>query len=149
MEGDWLVDQSFTGKWIFVGNRGDGHLRLIGLIGLGPASRVFTCSLLDRLLSSFNLPTKCLIWPSYTNNIHRPWAFTCLVPPRGNVESWIDWPSGRVFIPTFWPGPSRAGSELADPTRPAKQSNMTSRELNIEIFSGFMLLHYLFALPFW
>jgi len=30
----------------------------IGLIGLGPASRVFTCSLLDRLLPSFNLPTK-------------------------------------------------------------------------------------------
>ena len=40
-----------------VGNRGDGNLRLMGLIGLGPASGVFTCSLLDRrdrLLSSFN-----------------------------------------------------------------------------------------------
>ena len=33
-----------------VGNRGVGNLRLIGLVGLGPASRVFTCSLLDRLL---------------------------------------------------------------------------------------------------
>ncbi len=29
-----------------VGNRGVGNLRLIGLVGLGPASRVFTCSLL-------------------------------------------------------------------------------------------------------
>ncbi len=30
----------------------------IGLIGLWPASRVFTCSLLDRLLLSYNLHTK-------------------------------------------------------------------------------------------
>ncbi len=37
---------------VAVGNRGDGNLRLIGLIGLGPASRVFTCSLLDRLLTA-------------------------------------------------------------------------------------------------
>jgi hypothetical protein len=46
---------------VSVGNRGVGNLRLIGLVGLGPASRGFTCSLLDRLLSSFNLPTKCPI----------------------------------------------------------------------------------------
>jgi len=32
-----------------VGNRGVGNLRLIGLVGLGPASRVFTFHLLDSL----------------------------------------------------------------------------------------------------
>jgi len=35
-----------------VGNRGVGNLRLIGLVGLGPASRVFTFHLLDSLLTA-------------------------------------------------------------------------------------------------
>jgi len=54
---DWqcsLMLSRFSTLEFSVGNRGDGNLRLIGLIGLGPASRVFTCSLLDRLLSSNN-----------------------------------------------------------------------------------------------
>jgi hypothetical protein len=54
---------------VSVGNRGDGNLRLIGLIGLGPASRVFTCSLLDRLISSFNLHTKMPHMTSTSNSI--------------------------------------------------------------------------------
>jgi hypothetical protein len=33
---------------VSVGNRGVGNLRLIGLVGLGPASRVFTFHLLGR-----------------------------------------------------------------------------------------------------
>jgi len=33
----------------------------IGLIGLGPASRVFTCSLLDRLLTATTYIPKCPI----------------------------------------------------------------------------------------
>jgi len=40
-------------------------------------------------------------------------------------------------------------SELADSTQLVKQSNMMSRELNIEIFPVFSPLHYLFALSFW
>ena len=53
MESEGQVEEKNIGT---VGNRGDGNLRLIGLIGLGPASRVFTCSLLrvDRLLFSNN-----------------------------------------------------------------------------------------------
>ncbi len=43
----------------FVGNRGDGNL---GLIGLGPASRVFTFHLLDRLLTA---TTKINFGPYY------------------------------------------------------------------------------------
>jgi hypothetical protein len=35
-----------------VGNRGVSNLRLIGLVGLGPASRVFTFHLLDSLLTA-------------------------------------------------------------------------------------------------
>ena len=74
----------------------------------------------------------------------------------------LNWTSSRVFISTFWLNlstqvkshdstryQSRAELELADLTRLVKQSNMTSRELNIEKNFDFMLLHYLFALPFW
>ncbi len=35
-----------------VGNRGVGNLRFIGLVGLRPASRVFTFHLLDSLLTA-------------------------------------------------------------------------------------------------
>jgi hypothetical protein len=42
----------------------------IGLIGLGPASRVFTCSLLDRLLLSFNLHTKMPHMTSSSNRLN-------------------------------------------------------------------------------
>jgi hypothetical protein len=50
-----------------VGNRGVGNLRLIGLVGLGPASRVFTCSLLDRLLTASTPYTKMPHMTSYSN----------------------------------------------------------------------------------
>ena len=52
----------------FVGNRGDGNL---GLIGLGPASRVFTCSLLDSLLTATTKISTCPHMTSYPN---RSWA---------------------------------------------------------------------------
>ncbi len=52
-------------------NRGVGNLRLIRLIGLGPASRVFTCSLLDRLLYSFN---PIYYMPHMTSYSNRLWA---------------------------------------------------------------------------
>ncbi len=42
------------GKLRNVGNRGVGNLRLIGLVGLGPASRVFTFHLLDSLVPANN-----------------------------------------------------------------------------------------------
>ncbi len=38
----------------------------IGLIGLGPASRVFTCSLLDRLLTATTNISICYM-TSYSN----------------------------------------------------------------------------------
>ncbi len=69
-------------------------------------------------------------------------------------------------VSTFWSGPntrfqhsdpawyrSRIDTRFGFPTRLAKESKMTSRGLNIEIFPVFRLcitfLHYLFALPFW
>ena len=69
-------------------------------------------------------------------------------------------------VPTFWPGSNtrfqhsdpawyrlRVDTRSGFPIRLAKESNMTSRGLNIEIFPVFRLcitfLHYLFALPFW
>ena len=54
---------------MYVGNRGVGNLRLIGLVGLGPASRVFTCSLLDRLLTASTPYTKMPHMTSYSNNV--------------------------------------------------------------------------------
>jgi hypothetical protein len=50
-----------------VGNRGVGNLHLIGLVGLGPASRVFTCSLLDRLLTATTSISICPHMTSYSN----------------------------------------------------------------------------------
>jgi len=51
----------------FVGNRGDGNL---GLIGLGPASRVFTCSLLlDSLLIATTKISICPHTTSYPNRL--------------------------------------------------------------------------------
>jgi len=47
-----------------VGNRGVGNLRLIGLVGLGPASRVFTFHLLDSLLTA---TTRMSICPHMTS----------------------------------------------------------------------------------
>ncbi len=58
-------------RWVKVRGTDRGVLEIgemaisafIGLIGLGPASRVFTCSLLDRLPTATTYIPKCPIWP--------------------------------------------------------------------------------------
>ncbi len=50
-----------------VGNRGVGNLRFIGLVGLGPAGRVFTFHLLDSLLTATTKISICPHTPSYAN----------------------------------------------------------------------------------
>jgi len=50
-----------------VGNRGVGNLRLIGLVGLEPASRVFTFHLLDSLLTATTNISICPHMTSYFN----------------------------------------------------------------------------------
>ncbi len=50
-----------------VGNRGVGNLRLIGLVGLGPASRVFTFHLLDSLRTTTTKISICPHMTSYSN----------------------------------------------------------------------------------
>jgi hypothetical protein len=51
-----------------VGNRGVGNLRLIGLVGLGPASRVFIFHLLDSLLTATTNISICPHMTSYSNS---------------------------------------------------------------------------------
>jgi len=53
---------------VAVGNRGVGNLRLIGLVGLGPASRVFTFHLLDSLLTTTTNISICPHMTSYSNS---------------------------------------------------------------------------------
>ncbi len=50
-----------------VGNRGVGNLRFIGLVGLGPASRVSTFHLLDSLLTATTKISICPYMTSYSN----------------------------------------------------------------------------------
>jgi hypothetical protein len=52
---------------VFVGNRGVGNLRFIGLVGLGPASRVFTFHLLDSLLTATTKISICPHMTSFSN----------------------------------------------------------------------------------
>jgi len=52
---------------LWYGNRGVGNLRLIGLVGLGPASRVFTFHLLDSLLTATTNTAICPHMTSYSN----------------------------------------------------------------------------------
>ncbi len=53
-----------------VGNRGVGNLRLIGLVGLGPASRVFTFHLLDSLRTTTPKISICPHMTSYSNKLN-------------------------------------------------------------------------------
>ncbi len=56
-----------NGVTFCVGNRGVGNLRFIGLVGLGPASRVFTFHLLDSLLTATPKISICPHMTSYSN----------------------------------------------------------------------------------
>ncbi len=53
---------------VHVGNKGVGNLRLIGLVGLGPATRVSTFHLIDSLLTATTNISICPIMTSYSNN---------------------------------------------------------------------------------
>jgi hypothetical protein len=48
-----------------------GNLRFIGLVGLGPASRVFTFHLLDSLLTATTKISICPQMTSYSNRVIR------------------------------------------------------------------------------
>ena len=61
-----------------VGNRGVGNLRLTGLVGLGPASRVFTFHLLDSLLTATTNISICPHMTSYFNRLH-VWLFMTML----------------------------------------------------------------------
>ncbi len=69
--GDLMVEgQEKLMQMFYVGNRGVGNLRLIGLVGLGPASRVFTFHLLDSLLTATTNISMCPHMTSYSNILH-------------------------------------------------------------------------------
>ncbi len=77
-------------------------------------------------------------------------SFHIYILTRFEYLSWIFWLNLNTWVEShdstqYW---SRVESKLADSTWLIKQSNMTSRELNIEIFPVFRLciifLHYLF-----
>ncbi len=91
-----------------VGNRGVGNLRLIGLVELGPASRVFTFHLLDSLLTATTKISIC----SYSNtipsyNLHRK---------RGGIEAFFGY-GFFLFLRRGrgigWEGKGKDGDSLA------------------------------------
>ncbi len=107
---------------VFVGNRGVGNLRLIGLVGLGPASRVFTCSLLDRLLQLQPHIPKCPIWPRI------PTVFTfhlldSLLTTTTNIPVCPIWPR----IPTHLPNNHHSARTWSSPVETPKAAKWSTR----------------------
>ncbi len=90
-----------------------------------------TRSVYIRLIVKLSFHIYILIWLEYSG-----WIF------------WLD-SNTQVESHDLARYRSQVESELADLIWLVKQSNMTSRELNIEFFSGFMLLHYLFDRESW
>ncbi len=89
------MDWSPSMGLVSVGNRGVGNLRLIGLVGLGPASRVFTFHLLGSLLTTTTNISICPHMTSLFNSIctRTPVSLEALLlgdcprrsgPPRAN-----------------------------------------------------------------